>query len=93
MKATIKVRMNRTAKGAPDSTTERTYLEGKEYDIPEDLAECFFSTGDADPAEAHSDGAPDIPAGSQPDAQVEPPSAAGSAPADVPVAKKKRSKG
>lgn len=53
MKPMIKVRMLRTTLGAPDSVTVREYKEGQEYSIPEDLAECFFSTGDADPAEAH----------------------------------------
>lgn len=52
---TVKVRMNATAQGAPDSTTVRTYEAGREYEVPEDLAECFFSTGAADPAEAHTE--------------------------------------
>ena len=53
MRATIKVRMNRTAMGAPDSVTEREYKAGEVYDVPESLAHSFFSDGAADPAEAH----------------------------------------
>lgn len=71
MKAKIKVRMNRTAKGAPDSITVKEYLEGEEYDVPEDLAECFFSDGSADPAEAHADGGKTEPAGGENSAGVE----------------------
>lgn len=53
MEPTIRVIMLRTAMGAPDSTTVVEYQAGRQYDLPQSLADCFFSTGDADPAEAH----------------------------------------
>lgn len=52
-KPTIRVLMLKDAMGAPDGVTLKRYEAGKEYDLPEDLAGCFFSTGEADPAEAH----------------------------------------
>lgn len=87
MKATIKVRMNRTAKGAPDSVTVVEYVEGREYTIPEDLAECFFSDGTADPAEAHEP-APSPGHGSG--ANSEPLPGDGSAPAPVAPTRKRK---
>jgi hypothetical protein len=54
VKPTIKVLMLRDAVGAPDGITRTEYSAGQEYDLPEDLAGCFFSTGHADPAEAHT---------------------------------------
>ena len=53
MRPTIRVRMVADAWGCPDPRTRVQYLAGQEYDLPEDLAECFFSTHSADPAEAH----------------------------------------
>jgi hypothetical protein len=53
-KPTIRVIMLKTTLGAPDSISTVEYEAGKQYDVPEDLAECFFSTGAADPAEAHA---------------------------------------
>lgn len=53
-KPTIRVLMQRDAVGAPDGITRTEYKAGQEYDLPEDLAGCFFSTGEADPAEAHA---------------------------------------
>lgn len=53
MRATVKVTMLKDAKGAPDSVTTREYKAGETYDVPEDLAACFFDAGLADPAEAH----------------------------------------
>lgn len=50
---TVRVLMLRDAWGAPDGITRTFYAGGQEYDLPTDLAECFFSTSDADPAEAH----------------------------------------
>lgn len=50
---TVRVVMLRDAWGAPDGITRTLYEGGREYDLPADLAECFFSTGEADPAEAH----------------------------------------
>lgn len=51
---TVRVLMQRDAVGAPDGITKTHYAAGQEYDLPPDLAECFFSTGHADPAEAHT---------------------------------------
>lgn len=50
---TVRVLMLRDAWGAPDGITRTFYAAGEEYDLPADLAGCFFSTSDADPAEAH----------------------------------------
>lgn len=50
---TVRVLMLKDAVGAPDGITKTHYAAGQEYDLPTDLADCFFSTGDADPAEAH----------------------------------------
>lgn len=50
---TVRVVMLRDAWGAPDGITRTFYAAGEEYDLPADLAGCFFSTSDADPAEAH----------------------------------------
>jgi hypothetical protein len=52
-KPTIRILMLETKKGAPDGITTVDYEAGKIYDVPEDLAACFFSTHSADPAEAH----------------------------------------
>lgn len=52
-KPTIKVLMLKDAVGAPDGITRTEYRAGETYDLPEDLAGCFFSTGEADPAEAY----------------------------------------
>lgn len=84
MKAKITVRMNRTTKGAPDSITVKEYLEGHEYDVPEDLAECFFSDGSADPAEAHAGGSETEPAGGDNSAGGE-----DTQPAEKPVTRKR----
>jgi len=51
---TVRVLMLRDAWGAPDGITRTFYAAGEEYDLPADLAGCFFSTSDADPAEAHT---------------------------------------
>ncbi len=87
-KPQIKVLMLRTAKGAPDSTTVKEYLEGQVYEIPEDLADCFFSDGSADPAEAHE------PAPSPGDASGGGNSGGGdtSPPAEKPAPRKRRAK-
>ncbi len=74
MKPTVKVIMLHDAKGAPDSVTSRVYKQGETYDVPEDLAECFFSAGHADPAEAH-DPAPDTGAGGEGEPDGEAPAA------------------
>lgn len=50
---TVRVLMLKDAVGAPDGITKTHYVAGQEYDLPLDLADCFFSTGEADPAEAH----------------------------------------
>jgi hypothetical protein len=50
---TMRVIMLADAVGYPDGFTKHSYAKGKEYDLPEDLAKCFFSAGQADPAEAH----------------------------------------
>lgn len=50
---TVRIVMLKTTKGAPDGITTVEYVEGQEYDVPEDLAGAFFSTHSADPAEAH----------------------------------------
>lgn len=87
MKATIKVRMNRTAMGAPDSVTVKEYKAGQEYDVPEDLAECFFSDGAADPAEAHEP-APSPGHGSG--AQIDAATGEGSGPAPTAPTRKRK---
>lgn len=60
-KPTIRVIMLQTKLGAPDGITTVEYEAGKQYDIPEDLAETFFSTHSADPADAYEalDNAPE----------------------------------
>lgn len=50
---TIRVLMLRDERGCPDGFTPTTYKAGQIYELPEDLAGCFFSCGAADPAEAH----------------------------------------
>jgi hypothetical protein len=52
-KPTISIIMLKTTKGSPDGVSTVTYEAGQRYDVPEDLAECFFSTHSADPTEAH----------------------------------------
>ena len=52
-KPTIRVLMLADAVGAPDGVTRTEYQAGQCYDLPEDLAGCFFASGQADPAEAH----------------------------------------
>lgn len=51
--ATIQVRMIAGTWGCPTPTARVFYEAGQIYDVPEDLAQCFFSTHAADPAEAH----------------------------------------
>jgi len=41
----VKVKMLRTAKGSPDGIQINVYEEGKVYNIPDDLAKCFFDIG------------------------------------------------
>ncbi len=53
-KPMVEVIMQRDAVGAPDGITRTEYKAGQTYLLPEDLAGCFFSTGEADPAEAHA---------------------------------------
>jgi hypothetical protein len=64
--ASIRILMTSTAKGAVDSTDVREFAEGREYDVPEDLAAAFFEMGVADPAEAH-EGAPEGDGTGEPD--------------------------
>lgn len=52
---TIQVRMVKTTKATLDGgCTTIEYQEGQEYDLPEWLAQAFFSGGEGDPAEAHA---------------------------------------
>jgi len=55
---TVRVLMLKTEDGYPRPGQRTTYVAGEEYDIPESLAACFFSTCSADPAEAHQQLAP-----------------------------------
>lgn len=51
---TIRVLMQKTTKAIPHPALgERVYEQGREYDLPDWLAEAFFRGGEADPAEAH----------------------------------------
>lgn len=69
-KPTIRVLMLKDAVGAPDGITRTEYQAGQEYDLPEDLAGCFFSTHSADPAEAHQQ--PETPQIATQDGRSEP---------------------
>lgn len=53
-RAIIRVVMLKDEWGCPDPRTRQLYVAGQQYDLPEDLAGCFFSTASADPAEAHA---------------------------------------
>jgi hypothetical protein len=51
---TIRVRMVKTMRATTDGGRTSILCEaGQEYDLPEWLAEAFFTGGEADPAEAH----------------------------------------
>jgi len=74
--ATIRVVMLRTDTATLDGgATTMTLEAGREYDLPEWLAEAYFRDGKADPAEAHqqpgdepraaSEGGPEAPGPSQ----------------------------
>jgi hypothetical protein len=65
---TIRVVMLRTDVGYPQPGSRVTYEAGQEYDLPESLAACFFSTASADPAEAHQQ--PSEPIGATLDGQT-----------------------
>ncbi len=44
------VKISKEIKGSPDGTSVITYAEGETYDLPEELANSFISTGVADEA-------------------------------------------